>query len=197
MSLVTVEDLARKMRGTLDPEAAALACEAASAIAQNITGQTLEVADHLSTIEIDVATRRPPRSGSPLPPADWGRVLGVVKLPQRPVRSVTEVMIDGVPIDEGAQWWWDGAVTLWIGDTDGVAATVGYSAGYDPIPADLRAVVLNIAASEYAVTSEAIASERLADYQVSYRASDDAAVTARQRVLLSRYSPSVTTIRLG
>lgn len=196
MTLVSVDDLARKMRITLDPEAAALACETATAVAQNVTGQHLVVADHSSTVEISLATRRKPKKGSPQPMAAWGSILGTVTLPQRPVRAVTSVAVDEVPLDAD-QWWFDGVNTVWIGDTEGVAATVDYSAGYDPVPDDLRAVALSIAASEYAVTSEAVASERLADYQVTYRAADDAAVTGRQKVLLSRYSPSVTTIRLG
>ena len=48
-------------------------------------------------------------------------------------------------------------------------AEVGYTAGYDPVPADLKAVVLALAAEEYATPSPVVASERLGDYQVTYK----------------------------
>ena len=194
MTLVTAEELSTRMRVPVDQFAAELACESATAIIQNLTRQHLLAAEHTDTFPVEMALRAAPYPLSDHPGAGLSATL---RLWQRPVKAVLTVELDGVTLDAD-QWWWDGEATVWLTTGDsGVEGKVTYEAGYDTPPRDLRAVALAIAANEYTQVSDAIAMERLADYQVSYRVADDAAVTGRQKVILSRYAASVSTLRLG
>lgn len=71
-----------------------------------------------------------------------------VWLPQRPVNDVTAVTVDGeVPV----RWWWQGdrvyvPYTLWrSGQHRPPQVQVTYEHGWDPVPGDIRNVVLQAA----------------------------------------------------
>lgn len=195
MALVTVEELAAKMRATLDEASAAQAVAAACATAQTLTGQTLESADHSEMVEVEIVIRPPIMSRGQGNFDCFGRYVGRVSLGQRPVTAVDSVVGDGLAVVEPS-WWWDGrAPYVWLADPGIRMAEVGYTAGYDPVPADLKAVVLALAAEEYATPSPVVASERLGDYQVTYKA--DAALSKRMSDVLRRYGRAVSSVRTG
>lgn len=195
MALVTVEELAAKMRTTLDEASAAMAVSIAASTIQTYTGQHIEATEHTDFVPVVVSTRTSPWPGSTQPPASWSRFLSVLVLHQRPVVAVDSVTVDGVMLAE-SEWWWGGGQRVWLSGVDGgVYAEVTYTAGYDPIPDDIKAVALALAADEYSTTSPAVASEQLGDYQVSYRR--DAATLNRYKAILDRYRPRSGTVRVG
>jgi hypothetical protein len=97
---------------------------------------------------------------------------GVVTLPQRPVVSITTVLADGV---ETLDWWMDGSdllVRAWAWDHPPAAhqppqVTVTYTHGWDPVPGDIQAIVMQ-AANRVLVNPSAIRSETVGGESVTY-----------------------------
>jgi hypothetical protein len=97
---------------------------------------------------------------------------GVVTLPQRPVVSITTVLADGV---ETFDWWLDGSdllVRAWAWDHPPAAhqppqVTVTYTHGWDPVPGDIQAIVMQ-AANRVLVNPSAIRSETVGGESVTY-----------------------------
>jgi len=135
-------------------ERAQLLLELATGAIQRFTRQTIEL------VENDVAVLH----------GTWSA--GLV-LPQVPVVSVSALTLDveGVATAD-TDWVFDGQRTLWRdagcswgGDTQKI--TVTYSHGWEEIPAEVRAVCLQIAARSYR-NPAGVSAESVGQYSVTY-----------------------------
>ena len=180
MPLITPAELATKLQRTIADDVAQQACDLASAQVQALTKQTLVQASHVEHVELDVLV------------VD-GVMRAVTPLWQRPVVAVDTVTVAGVDLYEDA-WWWEPSLDLVVlADATTARATIEYTAGYDPIPGDLKAVALMFAAAEVA-NPTGVVSESLGDYSVTW---SDKATTARIDMILGSYRRRAGTIRLG
>lgn len=97
---------------------------------------------------------------------------GVVTLPQRPVVAVTSVKVDGTATSD---WWQDGnelLVRAWTWSNPPEAnrppqVEVTYTHGWDPVPGDIAAIVLQ-AANRVIVNPSGIRSETVGGESVTY-----------------------------
>jgi hypothetical protein len=180
VSLISVEELRIRMQRDIDEATAQQACDLATGQVQSLTRQTLERAEHVEACTL---------SGR----WDGSRWTVATRLRQRPVVTVDTVDVDGVELDP-AGWGWD-AATGWltVNDTAVTSCTVTYTAGYDPIPADLKAVALDLAVADVA-NPAGVASERLGDYSVQFA---DRSKENRMKAILGRYTPQAGTVRVG
>ena len=196
-SLVTVADLAALLGRTFTPEqelqAQALLDQASSIVRayvrQDITRAT--TADTFLMRRVD-----PLRRGC----------VGAVTLPQRPVESVTEVTVNGLVTQD---WWLDGTDLLlraWPWGQPPAAheppqVTVTYTHGWDPVPGDVQAIVMQ-AANRVIVNPSAVRSETVGGESVTYlipAAGEYLGVLlsrTEQRVL-DRYRRTAGSVRLG
>lgn len=206
-SLATVDDLEARIGRELTPEEAARA-EAlladASALVRGYTGRDFGL------VEDDEITLRP--------------VGTRVRLPQRPVHTVSRVVATGgsdavpdVALPVGA-WTWDGIdqVDIWPPDTswllslpetwaDGTLVDtyrVTYTHGYDPVPADVVAVVCAMVLRTLLAPSPiaGMVSERIGQYtyqlqQASGSVGATVAMTTEDRTALTRYRRTATTVQ--
>ncbi|MFJ7176408.1 hypothetical protein ACIQXA_08370 [Streptomyces massasporeus] len=100
------------------------------------------------------------------------RCAGAVTLPQRPVVDIDSVKVNGV---ETVDWWQDGNDLLlrsaaWGGPPAAHRApqvTVTYTHGWDEVPGDIRAIVLQ-AANRVIVNPSGIRSEAVGGESVTY-----------------------------
>ncbi|MEG8275772.1 hypothetical protein [Streptomyces sp. AHA2] len=100
------------------------------------------------------------------------RCAGVVTLPQRPVVDIDTVLIDGTATQD---WWQDGNDLLlrsWTWDRPPAAhrppqVTVTYTHGFDEVPGDIKAIVLQ-AANRVIVNPSGIRSETVGGESVTY-----------------------------
>lgn len=100
------------------------------------------------------------------------RCAGVVTLPQRPVVDIDTVLIDGTATQD---WWQDGNDLLlrsWTWDRPPTAhrppqVTVTYTHGFDEVPGDIKAIVLQ-AANRVIVNPSGIRSETVGGESVTY-----------------------------
>lgn len=195
--LVTVEELETRLGTTLDPDAAAQAVTLATALVTGYTGQGLMSQTYTHTLTAAYGLTITSVIPSTTRFDDYSGLIGVITLPQRPVVSVSTVVADGVTLTSG-QWFYDHArAELQLQDPDVDLVTVTYTAGYDVIPADLKAVALSLAVDEIN-NPRGLASERLADYSVTYGAGssgDASGLSARHRIILDRYRGGASTIR--
>lgn len=127
--------LGQDLSGRLDQ--ATVLLDMASDVVRGYTRQEFTLGTTTMTV--------PLRRSDPL----GGHCLAEVVLPQRPVLDVTSVLVDGtVPTD----WWWrDDRVylphILWRhGQHRPPQASVTYEHGFDPVPGNVTAVVLQSAA---------------------------------------------------
>lgn len=162
-SLATVADLATLLGRSFTPEqeqqAQALLDQASSVVRayvrQDITRAT--TTDTFTMRRVD-----PLRNGC----------AGAVTLPERPVESVASVEVDGVAT---ADWWLDGSVLLvrgWVWDLPPAAhqppqVQVTYTHGWDPVPGDIQAIVMQ-AANRVMVNPSQIRSETVGGESVTY-----------------------------
>lgn len=139
--LATVADLAAILGRTFTPAQEAQAerlLELASAAVRATTGQDITRATTTDTFSI--------RRADPV----LHRCAGVVTLPQRPVVDITSVSVDGAVTQD---WWQDGSDLLlrsWSWGRPPAAhrppqVTVTYTHGFDPVPDDIAAIVLQAA----------------------------------------------------
>lgn len=97
---------------------------------------------------------------------------GVVTLPQRPVVDVTEVKVNGTVTQD---WWLDGVDLLlrtapWQappGANQPPQVTVTYTHGWDPVPGDIAAIVMQ-AANRVLVNPSQIRSEAVGGESTTY-----------------------------
>lgn len=100
------------------------------------------------------------------------RCSGLITLPQRPVVDITEVKVDGTV---SADWWQEGSELLvrgWTWDLPPAAhrppqVTVTYTHGWDPVPGEIQAIVMQ-AANRVIVNPSGIRSETVGGESVTY-----------------------------
>lgn len=162
-SLVTVADLATLLGRTFTTEQeqqAQALLDQASSIVRAYVRQDITRATTTDTFTM--------RRADPL----LHRCGGVVTLPQRPVVDITEVKVDDVVT---ADWWQDGSDILvrgWTWDRPPAAhrapqVTVTYTHGWDPVPGEIQAIVMQ-AANRVIVNPSGIRSETVGGESVTY-----------------------------
>lgn len=167
-SFATVADLGKLLGETMAGTRAdqgTIAIELASALIQGWTRQTLELVED-ETITL---------SGT----SDWE-----LELPERPVVEVTGATIDGTAAALDSYRLSGGALVRaggWGGPAAAVEVT--YTHGYDPIPEDIRAATLQIAARMLSNPNR-IRQESIGSYSVTY--SEDGVIYS-QLETLGRY----------
>jgi hypothetical protein len=162
-SLATVADLATLLGRTFTPEQeqqAQALLDQASSVVRAYVRQDITRATTTDTFTM--------RRADPL----LHRCGGVVTLPQRPVVDIDAVAVNGV---ETQDWWQDGndvLVRAWSWDQPPAAhrppqVTVSYTHGWDPVPADVQAIVMQ-AANRVLVNPSGIRSETVGGESVTY-----------------------------
>ncbi|GAB2718123.1 hypothetical protein [Streptomyces bullii] len=162
-SLATVADLATLLGRTFTPEQEAQAqalLDQASAVVRAYVRQDITKATTTDTFTM--------RRVDPI----LHRCAGAVTLPQRPVVEITTVLVDGT---ETQDWWQDGNELLlrsWAWDQPPAAhrppqVTVTYTHGWDPVPADIQAIVMQ-AANRVLVNPSGVRSETVGGESVTY-----------------------------
>ncbi|MFI9244149.1 hypothetical protein ACIGXF_16525 [Streptomyces sp. NPDC053086] len=162
-SLATVADLATLLGRTFTPEqeqqAQALLDQASSVIRAYVR-QDITQATTTDTFTM--------RRADPV----QHRCSGLVTLPQRPVIDIAEVKVNGT---DTSDWWQDGndlLVRRWTWDRPPAAhrppqVTVTYTHGWDPVPGDIQAIVMQ-AANRVIVNPSGIRSESVGGESVTY-----------------------------
>lgn len=176
--LITPDELRTKLGRDIDEEQAQQACDIASAQVQTITKQTLVQSDHVEAVEL-------------VPRMFRGQLLPTARLHQRPVQTVNGVTVDGAEL-QPTLWQWDPVAGLLAVHVDTDRATVDYTAGWHPLPADLKGAALHLAAAEVS-NPTGIVSERLGDYQVTW---SETAADKRVRDILAGYRAGAGTVRV-
>jgi hypothetical protein len=162
-SLATVADLATLLGRTFTTEQeqqAQALLDQASSVVRAYVRQDITRATTTDTFTM--------RRADPL----LHRCSGVVTLPQRPVVDIDAVAVNGV---ETQDWWQDGndvLVRAWSWDQPPAAhrppqVTVSYTHGWDPVPADVQAIVMQ-AANRVLVNPSGIRSETVGGESVTY-----------------------------
>jgi hypothetical protein len=194
--LATVADLAAMLGRTFTPtqEAQAQALiEQASAVVRAYLRQDITRAT--STVEL------PMRRADPVP----SRYGGVISLPQRPVEDVTAVSINGTATSD---WWLDGSEILvrsWTWAHPPAAhqaprVTVTYTHGYEEVPGDITAIVLQ-AANRAIVNPAQVRSETVGGESVTYLMPNGGEalgvlLSGLEKKALTRYRRTSGTVRL-
>ena len=193
--VITVSELNTRLGVTLSTALGEQACATATALIAAYTGQDIVWKMHTHTLDVQYGIRPDVDLPPNHPLLDFPNTLGVVALPQRPVVSVSAVLADTVELPT-ADFWWDAANgRLLLKEPDVHSVQVTYTAGYNPIPDDIKAVALAIAADEIN-NPRGVLQERLADYSVTYANGDAGGLTPRQAAILDRYRGAGGTIRV-
>ena len=196
--LITVKELRDRLGAGYSDAELAEACETVSALIRGYTGQTISRETHTHTLRPELGELKGVTWPANHPARNLGGVVGHVRLPQRPVVSVSSVVADGVTVPTD-KWWLDptsGVVVL--EEWDVYAVEVTYVAGYSPVPLDIKAVAKAMA-REHVTSGGNVKRERLADYEVEYGATDATTpglANARQ-VILNKYRGNKGTVTLG
>lgn len=176
---IELEDYLGRSLSDTETRQAELAIELATQIIKSRTGQEIEAGTSTETF-----------------------TTGAFILRQFPVTSVVEVQVDGVVQDAGwyvvdssgvLRWRWWRAAPPWTPES---IITVEYAHGYDPIPADVRAVCLALAARGVGDTNSGrVLEEAIGTYRVRY--ADDSlgsgmSLSDEERRLLAPYTHFVT-----
>lgn len=162
-SLATVADLAALLGRTFTTEQEAQAqalLDQASSVVRAYVRQDITQATTTDTFTMRRADRLLHRCG------------GVVTLPQRPVVDVDTVSVNGTAVTD---WWQEGSdllVRAWAWDHPPAAhrapqVTVTYTHGWDPVPGDIQAIVMQ-AANRVMVNPGQIRSETVGGESVTY-----------------------------
>lgn len=183
MAFATPEDVATLIQRDLsaaDTATVEYLLDLATAVVQGYTGQKIERASSTVTLK--------PRSGK-------------VRLPQRPVVSVTSVVgVNGLAVF----WEFDGIGTITASSipiANGPDEPVGlwtkplrvtYEHGYDPVPSDISAVVTQVAARAFGTPPDrsGLSQEGISTYQYSIgpaAAQGPLGLMAGERAVLDRY----------
>jgi hypothetical protein len=195
-SLVTVADFATRLGRTFTPQqelqAQALLDDASSVVRayvrQDITRATTT----------DVFTMR---RADPL----LHRCGGVVTLPQRPVVDIASVSVDGTTTSD---WWQEDSdilVRAWTWDHPPAAhrapqVTVTYTHGWDPVPGNIQAIVMQ-AANRVMVNPSGIRSETVGGESVTYLIPAvgeylGVLLSNTEKKVLDRYRRTAASVRL-
>lgn len=123
----------------------------------------------------------------------WLKVRQPLRLPQRPVNDVVDV-VD--PAGEPVDFAWDGLDTIDV-DPFNTTVAVTYDHGYDEVPDEIVAIVCSITARALATTpgSSAVTQESITNYSVSYgpvSASGTQGLFAAEAAILDRYKRSAS-----
>jgi hypothetical protein len=193
-ALATLDDLEARLGSRVtDEDRAEALLDDVSAIVRAYTGQQFTLVED---DEIRVRVRN-----------------GSLRLPQRPVVDVTAVAnVDGDSVD----FTWDSGDSVQL---EGFAAlrtsfevepfrhrdpwvNVTYSHGYETVPADIVAVVCQIAARAYGRTPDTtgVTQESIAGYSYSVgaaAAAGPAGMLADERRILDQYRRPLSVIRVG
>jgi len=156
---------------------------------RNVEYESVEAAEAMLRVASDAVTSA---AGSPILRrtstvrlvTQPGRVL---RLPGGPVRAVTEVLLDGEPVDDwalrGNSLW---RRTHWQRSGIPSEVTVTYEHGRDKVPADivnlvclLAAAGLNMVQEDFEAKSN-LAYESIDDYRVGYQQGQDGTVSAME-----------------
>jgi hypothetical protein len=160
---VTVADFAARLGRTLTPaqeaQAQALLDDASSVVRAYIR-QDITRATTTDTFTM--------RRADPL----LHRCGGIVTLPQRPVVDIDSVSVNGTVTSD---WWQEGndiLVRAWAWDQPPAAhrapqVTVTYTHGWDPVPGDIQAIVIQ-AANRVMVNPSGLRSETVGGESVTY-----------------------------
>lgn len=162
-SLATVADLATLLGRTFTPEQeqqAQALLDQSSSVVRAYVRQDITRATTTDTFTM--------RRADPL----LHRCGGIVTLPQRPIVDVATVLVNGVEVFD---WWLDGSellVRTWAWDRPPSAhqppqATITWTHGYDPVPGDIQAIVMQ-AANRVIVNPSGIRSETVGGESVTY-----------------------------
>lgn len=162
-SLATVADLATLLGRTFTPEQelqAQALLDQASSVVRAYVRQDITRATTTDTFTL--------RRADPV----LHRCSGMVTLPQRPIVDIDTVAINGT---ETSDWWQDGNDLLlrsWAWDQPPAAhrapqVTVTYTHGWDEVPGDIQAIVLQ-AANRVIVNPSGIRSEAVGGESVTY-----------------------------
>lgn len=126
-----------------------------------------------------------------------GRGDPYILLPQVPVTDVTAVTVDGTALTSNSwRWYRDGrlyvstasSANVAPGWTADVQVQVTYDHGYDPVPDELRELVLDIAGRLWRQPDTGLAALTLGDYSVTYsRATDSGVFLPDEVALVDRY----------
>lgn len=196
-SLATVADLATMLGRTFTPTQ--------EAQAQSLLDQASSIVRAYARLDISRATTTDTFTMRRADPLRYGGG-GLVTLPQRPVESVTAVEVDGVATTD---WWLDGnevKVRAWSWAESPAAhqppqVEVTYTHGWDPVPGDIVAIVLQ-AANRVIVNPSGIRSEAVGGISTTYlipATGENLGVLlsrTEQRVL-DRYRRTAASVRLG
>ncbi len=162
-SLATVADLATRLNRTFTPQQEAQVqalLDDASSTVRAFTRQDLTRATTTDTFTM--------RRADPV----LHQCAGIVTLPQRPVVDIDTVTIDG---STSSDWWQDGQDLLlrsWSWDQPPTVhrapqVTVTYTHGWDPIPGEITAIVLQ-AVNRVLVNPSQVRSETVGGESVTY-----------------------------
>ena len=175
MGFATVAELGEWLGYPVDPAETAraqLLVDIATADIQSHTRQTIErVVDDTVTM-----------------PGTWEPVL---RLPERPVESVSAVTVDGVALVDGTDY-------VVVGDEvrrpagfggPGVVVVVTYTHGWTIVPDDVKGVCLALAARRW-VNPEAVTATTVDDQQWNF-GSAHSGLTLAEKATLSRYRRGV------
>lgn len=195
-SLATVADLATLLGRTFTPEQelqAQALLDQASSIVRAYVRQDITRATTTDTFTM--------RRADPV----LHRCSGMVTLPQRPIVDIDTVAINGT---ETSDWWQDGNDLLlrsWAWDHPPAAhrapqVTVTYTHGWDEIPGDIQAIVLQ-AANRVIVNPSGIRSETVGGESVTYlipAAGEYLGVllSRTEQKVLDRYRRTASTVNL-
>lgn len=187
--LASDEDLASLLQRDLDESSAILAIEICTAVVQAATGD----GQRILLVEDDEEEI-------------WGGTASVLRLPQRPIVSVTSVTYAGEELTEGTAsgTWRRSKYGIWrdLGWTEAACepspVTVVYSHGYDPAGTEkdkqalqlARGFVLDLARSLF-TNPDGTIREQIDDYAVAYAEATarlDAAPAAKT-LLRKQYGP--------
>lgn len=193
-SLASIDDLEARLGRTVTNEGQAQAAlDDASAAVRAYTGQLFDL---VTDDEVRLRARN-----------------GTVVLPQRPVTEVTAV----ANVDAGAvEFTWDAGTSVLLSGFDvlrsfevepyevnrPVYVDVTYSHGYAEVPADILAVVCQVAGRALGRTPDenALSQESIAGYSYSVggaAASGALGFTLPERTVLDRYRKPIGTIRVA
>lgn len=195
-SLVTVADFAATLGRTFTDEQrqqAQALLDQASGVVRAYVRQDITRATTTDTIRMRRADHALHRCG------------GSVLLPQRPVEDVETVKIDGTVTED---WWLDGSMLLlrtgpWArpaGAHQPPLVAVTYTHGWDPVPGDIAAIVMQ-AANRVMVNPSQIRSETVGGESTTYLlpATGEAlgVLLARAEMkVLDRYRRTAGTVRV-
>lgn len=168
MAYATATELASWMGlASIDETRAGLKLDAATGLIEDATGQSL--IESTDTVEI-----RP----------TYSRTL---VLPRWPVTEITSVVVSEETLVVDTDYTWESAGLLnRVSGCWDEPVTVTYTAGWDPIPASVKGLVLEIASGSWGNVG-AKKSEKIGDYSVAW-AREGMSLTTMDRKTLGRYS---------